>query len=49
MIEDNLPTIKADKSCKMPLSTIFQYMVAVMMQFYWWREPEYLEKTTDLP
>ena len=19
------------------------------MQFYWWRKPEYLEKTTDLP
>jgi hypothetical protein len=25
----------------MPLSTIFQ--------FYWWRKPEYPEKTTDLP
>ena len=24
-----------------PLSTIFQ--------FYWWRKPEYPEKTTDLP
>jgi hypothetical protein len=27
--------------CLIPLSTIFQ--------LYWWRKPEYLEKTTDLP
>jgi hypothetical protein len=26
----------------MPLSTIFQ-----LYQFYWWRKPEYPEKTTD--
>jgi hypothetical protein len=33
--------------CLTQLSTVFQLYRGC--QFHWWRKPEYLEKTTDLP
>jgi hypothetical protein len=33
--------------CLMPLSIYFSYIMAA--SFYWWRKPEYPEKTNDWP
>jgi hypothetical protein len=35
--------------CFVPLSVSTIYQFYRGSQFYWWRKPEYLEKTNDLP
>ena len=41
LAEVSMLIMRGDYGVLMPLSTIFQ--------LYWWRKPEYTEKSTDLP